>query len=60
MHAHARVARRAPIHLHVRLLADRRDNNLEPMRPRRVEQQKWKPAIAGNQTELRQRWRAQV
>jgi len=43
---------RAFVDLRVGLFANRRDSNRKPLGPRRIEQQKRKPAIAGNKAEL--------
>ncbi len=52
VHGHARVRLGALVHLRIGLFLDGRDDDLEPLRPRRIEQQKGKAAVAGNQAEF--------
>ena len=49
MHGDAGVRLGALVDLRVGFLFDGRDNDFEPLRPRRIEEQKGKAAIAGNQ-----------
>ena len=48
----AAVAPRALVDLRVGLFADGRDHHGEPLRPRRIQQQKRKAAVAGDQAEF--------
>ena len=52
MNRDAAVRGRAPVDLRVGLLADGRDHDSQPLRPRRIQQQKRKPPVAGNEAEF--------
>ncbi len=52
MHGDALVRRGAPVDLRVGLLADGRHHHGQSLRPRRIQQQKRKAPVAGNEAEL--------